>query len=88
MNPRLNIVFGILGPVSAISAAAAGRWSLASSAEGQAERPLLALPLSVRVPPMAGEVVSSARDGVGRGGGRASGCQLARPVPTQGRVFR
>ena len=36
MNPRLNIVFGILGPVSAISAAAAGRWSLASSALGQA----------------------------------------------------
>ena len=33
MNTRLNIVFGILGPVSAVSAAAAGRWSLASSAE-------------------------------------------------------
>jgi hypothetical protein len=56
MNPRLSIVCGILGPVSAISAAAAGRWSLASSADGQAEGPLLALPLSVRVPPMAGKL--------------------------------
>ena len=56
---RRNPTLGIVGLVATIAVAATGRWLLASSAAAHAPKPAEPLPVSVRVLPVAEEVVTS-----------------------------